>query len=343
VAFSTDGQTLASASWDQAVRLWNTTTGHAQPFYFEREKGIVESFKPHEGIVRSVAFNPNGSMLATAGEQGLVPKTGNVSLWEVEKKRDGTWVVKLSVSKRVKDVVNTVAFSPDGKTLAYGSGDRYSKSTGELIVWDHKNDREIYHTNLSGGAVTSLAFSPAGKQLAFWTARLVTHDSIPGELKLWDLESNQGPVTLQQHAGGVSSTAFSSDGKTLASGGGDETVKLWDVKTGREFAVLKGHRDRVISVTFSPDGKTLATGSIDQTVRLWRSATDEQVILFFERLAKQEPEEIQWQIDIALACWHVKGRERLEQGRDILRRLENLGKLNQKQIEWIEMFDQALK
>jgi WD40 repeat protein len=274
--------------------------------------------------------------LAAAGE-------GFLYLWKVTKKSSEGWEVEGSRHGDVKDFINTVSFSPDGKILAYGSGDRYSNLPGKLIVWDLENNKERRPPEVAAGAVTSLAFSRDGKKLAYWSARLVTHDSIPGDLKLLDLESGQPPSILQQHTGGVSSLAFSPDGETLASGGGDETVKLWDVKTGRERATLKGHRDRVIAVAFSPNGNLLATGSIDHTVRLWRTATDEQVVGFYEDLAKQEPGNVQWQIDLVLACWRMEGRERLGLGLKTLRGLESQSKLTPKQIGWIKMFENKLK
>jgi WD40 repeat protein len=246
-----------------------------------------------------------------------------------------------------------------------GTGDRYTRPRGGVKLWDLDTGQERTHIDAAArGAVTALAFSPDGKRLAFWSARFVTHDSIPGELQLWELAGAPGDTgtrprvrPFQQHLGSVSALAFAPDGRTLASGAGDEAVKLWDVETGEACATLKGHSDRVMAVAFSPDGRTLATGSLDHTVRLWRSATDRDVIDFFERLAGQEAEETGWKIDRALACWghylhaaregaaaRAGARESLEKGLQILKELSPDGRRltegNQK--KWIAEFEKAL-
>jgi WD40 repeat protein len=197
--------------------------------------------------------------------------------------------------------VNTVAFSPDGKLLAAGSGDRYQGRPGKLTVWDLDGGALRTALEVPEGAVTALAFSRDG-WVAFWTARHVTHDSISGQLTLWNPANGEQRI-LQRHMGGVSSIAFSADGQTVASGGGDETVKLWDVHTTRERAVLTGHTDRVMAAAFSPDGRTLVTGSIDRSVRQWHTASDADVCRFYERLVSLYPEDAQLRKNLVLSCW----------------------------------------
>ena len=210
--------------------------------------------------------------------------------------------------------VTSVAFSPDGKTLAGGTAD------GSVVLWDVATRRQVgVLTSAAGGIQAwSVAFSPDGKTLAagdldgtvtLWdvtTHRQVAALTAPGAVTvtsvafspdgktlasdgigykvrpmvwLWDVATRrQVSAPLTGHTGQVNSVAFSPDGATLATGSDDRTARLWDVATRRQVgAPLTGYTGGVSSVAFSPDGKTLATGSLDGTVRLWDVATRRQV------------------------------------------------------------------
>jgi WD40 repeat protein len=151
-----------------------------------------------------------------------------------------------------RDGVNSVAFSPDGKTLATGSDDNSVK------LWNLQG-QVLQTLNSHSSFVNSVAFSPDGKTLAT--------GSYDNTVKLWNLQG-QELQTLTGHSAGVNSVAFSPDGKTIASASGDKTVKLWNLE-GQVLETLTGHSDSVYSVAFSPDGKTLASASGDKTVKLW--------------------------------------------------------------------------
>ena len=156
-------------------------------------------------------------------------------------------------------VVSSVAFSPDGRIVVTGSGDKTAR------LWEMASGREIAVFRGHEDAVSSVAFSPDG--------RTVVTGSGDKTARLWEVASGREIAVLRGHEDVVSSVAFSPDGRTVVTGSGDKTARLWEVASGREIAVLRGHEDAVSSVAFSPDGRTVVTGSGDKTARLWEVAS----------------------------------------------------------------------
>ncbi len=155
--------------------------------------------------------------------------------------------------------VYSVAFSPDGKTLA--SGDAYLDADlkpGEIMLWDVGTGKLLRSLKGHTGGVWSVAFSPDGTTLASGSA--------DKSLMLWDVTTGQAKATLKGHTEWVRSVGFTPDGKTVASGSNDQTIKLWDLATGRERMTLKGHTAIVTCLAIWPDGKTLASNGFDNTV-----------------------------------------------------------------------------
>lgn len=160
-----------------------------------------------------------------------------------------------------RDAVISVAFSPDGKTIASGSSDDTIK------LWDAAGGNLKQTLIGHSGSVNSIEFSPDGKTIA--SASGMDDETI----KLWDAVSGNLIRTLAGHSSWVSSAAFSPDGKTIASGSEDKTIKLWDAISGNLKQTLIGHSSYVSSVMFSPDGKTIVSGSDDKTIKVWDAAS----------------------------------------------------------------------
>jgi WD40 repeat protein len=157
--------------------------------------------------------------------------------------------------------VRGVAFSPDGKRLAAGSGD--PKQPGRVTLWDVATRRRLW-THAEKGGVPAVAFSPDGGTLAVGT--------YAGAARLLDAATGKVQATLA-HPREVRAVAFSPDGKRLATACWDGRVRVWDVARAAEVLACKGHQDRVFTVAFSRDGKHLLSAGGDDGVKLWDAAT----------------------------------------------------------------------
>jgi len=164
------------------------------------------------------------------------------------------------------DYVYSVAFSPDGRQVVSGSGDKTIK------LWDVATGQEIRTFSGHSNVVNSVTFSPDGRQ--------VVSGSGDKTIKLWDVATGQEIRTFSGHSNVVNSVTFSPDGRQVVSGSSDKTIKLWDAATGREIRTFSGHSWSVHSVAFSPDGRQIISGSDDKTIKLWDAATGREIRTF---------------------------------------------------------------
>ena len=171
---------------------------------------------------------------------------------------------KYSVS--VEEVLS-LAFSPDGRTLASGTG-----GSEGVRLWDTHTGEILKTLEEHLGVGASIAFSPDGTMLAGGGSVRFPFEYT---LCLWDVRTGKLKDTLTGHTGTVTTVAFSPDGTMLASGSYDSEIRLWNAKTGAPLRRLGGHSHGVESVAFSPDGTTLASGGRDNMVRLWDADTGE--------------------------------------------------------------------
>ncbi len=232
VAFSPDSRRLATASADQAIRIWEVASGR-----------LLHTLLGHEGHVLSIAFSPDGQCFASGDVAGVV------RLWDA---RSGQLRQRLEGNSAL---VMSVSFSPDSRRLAAGYAD------GMLRLWDVKKSALVRTIAGHAGYALSVTFSPDGRRLASGGA--------DGTLRLWDAGTGRLLHTLGEFTNRVIAVAYSPDRSHLASGGADGAVRLWEIATGQVGRAFRGHRGWVMALSFSPDGQCLASAGRDQAVCVW--------------------------------------------------------------------------
>ncbi|MBX3278010.1 MAG: WD40 repeat domain-containing protein [Acidobacteria bacterium] len=240
VAFSPDGQRLASGFLNGGLQVWEVDSGLQ-----------LYSFIAHPASVNSVAFSPDNLWLASGS------RDRKIKLWEAASGRE------MQTLAGHTGEVRAVAFSPDGLWLASGGHD------GCVRLWRAVTGQQAEIFAGHRRQVTSTIFSPDGS--------LIASGSWDRTVRLWDAASGRTVRTLVGHAKGVSAIAFSPDGRWIASGGEDGEVRLWDLTAGRTVLRFEGHRNSINSLAFSPDGSLLASGCLGQRIILWKASTAEVV------------------------------------------------------------------
>jgi WD40 repeat protein/tetratricopeptide (TPR) repeat protein len=172
-----------------------------------------------------------------------------------------------------RDIVWSVAFSPDGSRALSASGNVFSGSKDNSVrLWDIETGRELCRLEGHTEGVHCVAFDPSG--------RYGVSSSADTTIRLWDLQTGKLMRRFLWHSKRVWGVAFSPDGSRVASGAWDNMLRLWETDTGRELWRGQGHTNGINSVAFAPDGNLLASASNDRTVRLWSVANGHEIRQF---------------------------------------------------------------
>src|SRR6266516_940349 len=279
LAFSLDGSTLASGSWDGTLKLWNLQSGallwrgrhtntisclafspdgrllassgrDATVQFWDAHSGTNLQILSHPGSVYRVTWSPDGGLLASGDF------AGSIRLWQVQKTAPARCVQTIEGHT---DRVLGLAFAPDGRTLASGSWDRTVK------LWEVASGRLLQTLSGHRDKVHCVAWSPDG--------RTVASCSVDKTIWLWDVVQSHSQVALRGHSAAVYSLAFTSDSTSLLSGGEDGTLRVWEVASRQCVRSMQGYALSIYEIDWSPDGMHLVSGGTDTLVTIWDVAT----------------------------------------------------------------------
>jgi WD40 repeat protein len=233
--FSPDGKLLAVGVYRE-VRLIDPATSK-----------LLYTLPGHADYVRSIAFSPNGTMLAAGG--GPPQRRGEIKIWDTRSHQ------LLKTLQGDKDCIYSVAWSLDGKLIASGSYDKMVK------LWDVASGKEVQNLQDHIDAVFAVAFSPDGKRLA--------SASQDRTVKIWDVASGRRLYTLGDASDGLTSIEYSPSGDRIAAGGYDKTIYVWRLADSNASLVqsLIADDGSILALVWTPDGKTIVTSSSDGSIR----------------------------------------------------------------------------
>jgi WD40 repeat protein len=261
VAFSPDGQIIASGSDDKTIKLWN------------KNGGLLTTILAHDDEITSVVFSEDGQMIASSSDDRTV-KTWNLKGEQLQIfKKDP----KVPLEKKLK--INTKSFTSPEKKCRKSSDDNAGHADKVLSIAFSPTEKKIASAscdttiklwNLDGKLlqtfkghqkrVNSVVFHPKGQSLL--------SGSLDNNVILWDLS---GKILNKLRGVDINSVAFSPDGKLLVVGNGDGQIQQWEVLKNKivPLKTFVGHSDAVRSLSFSKDGEKLISSSKDRTIKIW--------------------------------------------------------------------------
>jgi len=238
ISWSPDSKQLAVGGDDGPVRIWSI-----------EDVGVTAVLAGHEDSITSVAWSPNGQLVATGGSSD-----NTVRVWNVH---TGELVITLGDEENTTNFITAVSWSSDSTQLASGdSGDN-------IEVWDVVTGESTTGFRSSAGFVFDIGWSPDDTQLA-----IAGED---GRIMLWDFTASYAPQILTEHDKTVAALAWSNDGTQLASAGGlDGNILIWNAADWDEPPRIIADNSSIHSIAWSPNDEMLTTSQGDKTTRIWQ-------------------------------------------------------------------------
>ncbi|MEK7676532.1 MAG: WD40 repeat domain-containing protein [Verrucomicrobiota bacterium] len=241
LAFSPTGNLLAVGTWNATgqpgIDLWDVSASK------------VTKTLTNEAEVRSVAFSPDGKLLATFDNRGNI----KVADWASDRT-----LTTFAVPPPRRRPTGVVVFSPDGNRLAIG------EDYGHIQLLDLRTGTVVSFQTQSSEGVTALVFSANAKLLAA---------GLGSAVRLWDANSGESRGQLTNHTDGVNALAFTLDSRQLASASSDGTIRIWSVADHTGLRCLRSSREGLTALAMLTDGRTLVTGGDGGSVWLWDTTT----------------------------------------------------------------------
>jgi WD40 repeat protein/uncharacterized caspase-like protein len=257
--FSTDGRMLATVGTMGDISVWDAASGNR--VHELKSSPMANLGSMMGGATNSGAMNP-GAIMRGAGKPGSMPAMPNMA----DLSSMMTNMMGAMSAGTMGRSVTSMAFSPDGRTLATGGVESKSNFDLAAMMSGASQPGQKGQKKPPRNAPDPQDFMKTMKVEAI------------GQVVLWDVSSGQEIGSLKGHGKGVTSVAFSRDGRLLASGSSDNTIRIWDLATKREVRTLPGHTSNIESIDFSPDGRLLASASDDGGTFLWDANTGEHLL-----------------------------------------------------------------